>query len=294
MSRPALIAWKRNAEWIASRTTLVAAERERQVADAAADLHARARRLDDPGRLDEVDAVVVVLLEAGGDRQDVRVEDDVERIEARLVDEQPVGALADLDLALHRVGLAALVERHDDDGGAVPAHQPGLVQEVVFAFLQADRVGDRLALDALEAGLDHRPLRAVDHDRQARDLRLGRDDVQERRHRRFRIEHPFVHVDVEDVGAAAHLVERDVGGLGELAAGNQPREPLGAGDVGPLADHDEVALGADGQRFEAGELGERVRDSWVGVGSGLGRRDVGSRVSAAAAARRSPRPTARM
>ena len=43
---------------------VVAAERERQVADAAADLHAGAGGLDDPGRLDEVDGVVVVLLEA--------------------------------------------------------------------------------------------------------------------------------------------------------------------------------------------------------------------------------------
>ena len=81
---------------------VVAAEREREVADAAADLHARAGRLDDPRRLDEVDRVVVVLLEAGRDRQDVRIEDDVGRIEAGLFRQQLVGALADLDLALRR------------------------------------------------------------------------------------------------------------------------------------------------------------------------------------------------
>ena len=85
---------------------VVAAERERQVADAAADLHARARRLDDPRRLDEVDRVGVVLLEAGGDREDVRVEDDVGRIEAGALGQQRVGALADRDLALDRVRLA--------------------------------------------------------------------------------------------------------------------------------------------------------------------------------------------
>ena len=79
---------------------VVAAERERQVADAAADLHAGAGRLDEARRLDEVDRVVVVLLEAGRDRQDVRVEDDVGRIEAGLLGQQLVGALADLDLAL--------------------------------------------------------------------------------------------------------------------------------------------------------------------------------------------------
>ena len=36
-----------------------------------------------------------------------------------VVGQQPVGALADLDLAPGRVGLAAFVERHDDDGRAV-------------------------------------------------------------------------------------------------------------------------------------------------------------------------------
>ena len=126
--------------------------------------------------------------------------------------EQPVGALADRDLALDRVGLPRLVERHDDDAGAVAADEARLLQEVLFAFLQADRVDDRLALDALEARLDHRPLRAVDHDRHARDLRLGRDVVQERRHRLLGVEHAFVHVDVDDVRAAAHLVERDADG----------------------------------------------------------------------------------
>ena len=129
-----------------------------------------------------------------------------------------------------------------------------LVEEVGLAFLQADRVHDGLALHALEAGLDHRPLRAVDHDRQPRHLRLGRDVVQERRHRGLGVEHPLVHVHVEDVRAAAHLVERHLHGGGEVAALDQPRELRGAGDVGPLADHLEVAVGPDRQRLEAAEL----------------------------------------
>jgi hypothetical protein len=41
-----------------------------------------------------------VLLDAGGDREDVGIEDDVLGREADLVGEQLVGALADLDLAL--------------------------------------------------------------------------------------------------------------------------------------------------------------------------------------------------
>jgi hypothetical protein len=56
---------------------VVAAEREAHVGDAARDLGAGQVCLDPARRLDEVDGVVVVLLDAGRDREDVRVEDDV-------------------------------------------------------------------------------------------------------------------------------------------------------------------------------------------------------------------------
>ncbi len=58
---------------------IVAAEGERQVADPATDLDARALCLDEPRRLDEVLAVVVVLFESGRDGEDVGIEDDVRR-----------------------------------------------------------------------------------------------------------------------------------------------------------------------------------------------------------------------
>ena len=203
--------------WIASRTRSLPRNENERLLTPPLILTPGQALLDAPRRLDEVDRVLRVLLEPGGDRQDVGVEDDVARVEARLLGEQPIGALADLDLALGGVGLAGLVEGHHHDAGAVALHQAGLLEEVRLAFLQADRVRDALALDALEAGLDHRPLRAVDHDRQPRDLGLGGDQVEEGRHGLLGVEHALVHVDVEDVGARAHLVERDLGRLAEVA-----------------------------------------------------------------------------
>ncbi len=70
-------------------------------------------------RLDVGEPVVVVLLDAGRDRKDVGIEDDVLGRKADLLGQELVGALADRDLALGGVGLALLVEGHDDDGGAV-------------------------------------------------------------------------------------------------------------------------------------------------------------------------------
>ena len=108
---------------------IVAAEREGDVADAAADAREGQVVLDPFRRADEVHGVVVVLLDAGGDREDVRVEDDVLRREADLLRQDAIGALADLDLALEAVGLAALVERHHHHRRAVTTDQLGLAHE---------------------------------------------------------------------------------------------------------------------------------------------------------------------
>ena len=145
-------------------------------------MDARAAAADFGRRLDEVDGIAPVLVDAGGDGEDVRVENDVLRLEP-IGGQQFVGALADLDLAGRGVGLADFVEGHDDDRCAVSAALAGKLEEGRFAFLHADRIHDRLARDAFEAGLDHAPLGAVDHHRNAGDVRLGGDALEEDGHR---------------------------------------------------------------------------------------------------------------
>ncbi len=101
---------------------LVATEGEREVRDAARDVRQRHLLADLARGLDEVDAVAVVLFDAGRHGEDVRIEDDVLGREADLLGQELIGALANVDLALDGVGLALLVEGHDDDGGAVAQH----------------------------------------------------------------------------------------------------------------------------------------------------------------------------
>jgi hypothetical protein len=50
--------------------------------------------------VDEGERVAVVLVDAGGDGEDVGVEDDVAGVEADLLGEEVVGAGEDLDLAV--------------------------------------------------------------------------------------------------------------------------------------------------------------------------------------------------
>ena len=208
--------------------------------------------LDQRQRLDERLREAVVLLDPGRDGEHVRIEDDVLRRPA-VAGEQVVGAAADLDLALDRVGLPDLVEGHHDDAGAVAADRARLLEELLLALLEADRVDDPLALDALEPGLEHGEARAVDHDRDPRHLGLGREQVEEGRHRLLAVEQVGVHVHVEEVRAAAHLLERDVDGALVVVRLDQPPEAGRAGHVRALADHHEAGVRPELERLQAAE-----------------------------------------
>ena len=87
---------------------VVAAETEADVADAAADFCEREILFDPLCRANEINGVMGVFLHAGANGEHVRIEDDVLRRETDVFCEQVVSALANLDLAFERVGLAAL------------------------------------------------------------------------------------------------------------------------------------------------------------------------------------------
>ena len=142
-------------------------------------------------------------------RKDVRIENDVLRRKADAIDQNVVGARGDRGLALESIGLAGFVERHDHHSGAIAAQQPRLPDERLFALLERNRIDDRLALHAFQAGFDHRKFRGIDHHRHAGDIGLRGDEVEERRHRLFGIEQALVHVDVENLRAVFDLIAGD-------------------------------------------------------------------------------------
>ena len=232
---------------------VVAPEGEGDIGDAAGDEGTRQVLLDPADGLDVVGAVGRVLLDAGRDGEDVGVEDDVLGGEAHLVDEQVVRPLADRLAALEIVGLTVLVEGHDHHGGTVLAAQPRLLEEGPLALLHGDRVDDALALCRLEPLLDDLPLRGVDHEGDLADVGLTRDELDEAIHGGDAVDHPFVHVDVDDLGSGLDLLTRDgqrrgvVLFLDELAEAGRPR------DVGPLADVDEERVLRDHQGLQPGQ-----------------------------------------
>ena len=178
--------------------------------------------LSDPlGRTDEVDAIVVVLFNARRDRKNVRVKYDVFGWETDVLGQDPIGTGADFDLAIFGIGLAAFVKGHEDDCGTISTTKGRLLAELLFAFFHGDRIDDGLALDALQARLDHLPLRTIDHDRHAGDVRLCRNQVQVIDHRLFAVDKAFIHVDVDDLRAIFDLLAGDVQGRSVIRSRDQ-------------------------------------------------------------------------
>ena len=236
---------------------IVAAKRKRHIADAAAGMRRGHALFDGGNRLDEVQAVAVMLLDARGHREDVRIENNILGRKLDLLGQNPVRALADAHFALDGIRLAFLIESHHHHRGAVAQAQSRMRQERFLAFLEADGIDDALALDAFEARFDHRPFRRVDHDGHARDIRLAGDQAQEFHHRRLRVQHALIHVHIDDLRAIGHLLTRHVDRGGIIARFNQLAKFRRAGDVGALADVDEQAAGIDGQGLQAAQAAGR-------------------------------------
>mmetsp|Transcript_7282 Transcript_7282/g.22028 ORF Transcript_7282/g.22028 Transcript_7282/m.22028 type:complete len:1134 (+) Transcript_7282:306-3707(+) len=271
---------------------LVAAEAERQVGHAARDLGARADALDLARGVDEVDSVVVVLRHARANRQDVRVEDDVLRVEAYLLDENAVRALAHAHLLLARRSLAVLVEGHHHHGAAVRLDHARVLEELLLSALERDRVYDGLALAALDAALHHVELGRVDHEGVLRRLGVRHQQVDELGHRADGLDEAVVDVDVDDVRAHLHLLHGDAERLVPITVDDGLLEDARARDVAALADvHEGRAHVGQArlvvERLQAREAHDRLdavgRTRRVALGQVDHRLDVLERGAAAAA-----------
>ena len=138
---------------------VVAAERERQVADAAADVGAGQVLAYPSGGTDKVDGIGVVFLHTSSDGQYIGVKDNIERIHANTLSQKLICTTGNLYATFVGRCLSLLVEAHHHHGSAVAHAVSGVTQEDFFALLQRDTVDDRLALYALQSGGNDVPLR---------------------------------------------------------------------------------------------------------------------------------------
>ena len=232
---------------------VVTAERERHVGHAAGDQGVRQLALDVFTGTDKVLGIVVMLFDTRRHGEDVRVKNNVFRWEADLFGQDLVRAAADLNFTLAGIRLAHFIKGHHHHGGTVTAHQFGMMDKGLNPLFHGDGVNDALALNALQPFLDNFPFRGVDHDRHAGNVRLTGDQVEETHHRRFGVEHPLIHVDIDNLRAALYLLAGHIQRFAVFLFFDQTFELRGAGDVGTFSNVHKQALITNVQRFKPGQ-----------------------------------------
>ena len=216
-------------------------------------------RLDITAAVDKIHCITVMGIDARGDGEDIRVKDDVLRRKVQPLPQQPVTALADRLAPLQRVRLPLLIESHHHHSRAVTPAQPGLGEKLLFPLLQADGVHHALALGPFQPGLNHLPLGGVDHQRHPADFRLPREQFQEPFHGRNRVQHPLVHVDIDDLRAGLHLLPRHLQRAAVVLGPDKPGELRRAGHISALAHIDEQRVRVDIQSLQAAQPAGRLQ-----------------------------------
>ena len=202
---------------------------------------------------DKVHGIVVMLFDTGRHGENIRVKDDIFRRETHLFGENFVRPAANFNFPLAGIGLAHFIKGHHHHGGPVAAHLFRVLDKRLNALFHRDGVNDAFTLNTLQAFFDNFPFGRVDHNRHAGDIRLTGDQVEETRHRRFGVEHPLIHIDIDNLRAAFDLLARYIQRFVIFFFFNQAFKFRRAGDVGAFANVHKQAVVADIQRFKAGK-----------------------------------------
>ena len=100
-----------------------------------------------------------------------------------------------------------------------------MIAELVEAFFHRDGIDHSLALHAFQAGFDHLPFGAVNHHRHTGNVGLSRHQVEECGHGFGAIQHAFIHVHIDDLGAILDLLTGDFNRGRIIAIDDELSEP---------------------------------------------------------------------
>ena len=233
---------------------VVPSEGERDVADPAADPGVGQGRLDLARRLDEGHGVVVVLLDSRRHRQDVGVEDQVLGREARLRRQQVVGASADGDLALAEAAWPSSSKAITTSAAPYRRTRRAFSRKASSPSLSESEF--TMPLPWRQRSPPRSPPSSTSRSSRAR----GRCRAPQPTRFRNRVmacsesSSPSSMFTSMIWAPPSHLLAGHLHGLVVASFADETGEAYGAGDVGALADVDEVALGPQHQRIEARQV----------------------------------------
>ena len=236
---------------------IIAPEREGHIAHSTAYFSEWHTLLDDACRFYEIDTVIIMLFYTRGYRKYVGVKNYILWRKAHLLCKYLVGTLAYVYFALQAVCLSYFIKCHYDHRCAVAAAYLGLLYEFLLPFLHRYGVDDTLTLYALQARFYYRELRRVEHDGYAGNIRLGLQQVYKSVHGQYAVQQRIVHVDVQYLRAALHLLAGYRKGFLVFILPDEAREFFGAGNISTLPHIHKIRLGPHHERLQSAQSKER-------------------------------------
>ena len=195
-----------------------------------------------------------MLLDSGAHGKHIDIENDVLGPDSGLLREQCPGPPADFNLPAVSRCLAFLVKCHHHHRGSQLADFPGLGQERLLAFLEADGIDNRPPLGILQTCQYGIPMRRVDHQGRLGHCRLAGNLSHELLHAVPAVQHRIVHIDVNDAGPVLDLLRRHFESASIVACRNELRELSGTGHVGALSHIGEVVVfQVNADRFQSAD-----------------------------------------
>ena len=179
---------------------------EGNVGQAEDDLDVREPVPNHPDAFQRPQAELAVVLIARRDGEGQRVDHQVGLRQAVLVAGEFDQPRRDPQLVLRRLGHPHFVDGQRDHRRAELLGELHAFLRRMLAFLEVDRVDDRLAAMQLQRRLDHRRFRRVDHQRR---VHAGRKAANDLAHLRHLVAANEGGADIEAVRAFGHLFARD-------------------------------------------------------------------------------------
>ena len=155
---------------------------------------------------DKVHGIVVMLFDTGRHGENIGVKNNVFRREADCFSQQFVGTSANFNFPRARIRLPNFIKRHYHHRRTIATNLTRMLDEFILALFHRDRVHNPLALNALQTFFDDFPFGRINHYRHTGNIRLAGDQIKETHHCRFGIEHPFIHIDINDLRTAFYLL----------------------------------------------------------------------------------------
>ena len=185
---------------------IVSSKAERNIGNTATYFGKRHPFFNLTGSFNKINRVVVVFLNSGGYGKNIGVENNILRGKTNLFSQYFVCPVANFYFSFLGIGLSFFIKSHYNYCCTISLANLGLFNKFGLALLHAYGVYNALALHAFKPRLNDFKFGAVNHNRDAGNIGLGLQQVEEGSHSGYAFKQRIIHVYIQYLSAAFHLL----------------------------------------------------------------------------------------